>query len=374
STQGGEGLIREALVLRHRLPQVWARVQALEVPAWRARRIARAVYARPADVSDYLDEHVGPVAEKVGTTTIDRLIDEAMLRLHAEERELAQLEALDATGVTLHEESINHTGVADMTIRAPWADLHDFDTTVTEVAHCLEPAHAQEPFEARRARAVGVLADPAHAAALLAAGTQTPGTQTPAEETLGAETPGAGSGRAARRSRRGVHLFVHVTEQSLHGALGGEVARVETTTGGAGRPVLAQQVASWCGRAETEVRVTKVIDLNQPVSVDRYEVGARMALRVALREPTCVFPWCSRPARQCDKDHCTPYAEGGETCDHNLAPLCRRHHRLKTHTAWTYERLPLDIGWRWTDPHGMRYLRDHHGTRPLRRRRHLQTA
>ena len=129
-----------------------------------------------------------------------------------------------------------------------------------------------------------------------------------------------------------------------------------------------------CGRPETEVRVTKVIDLNQPVSVDRYEVGARMALRVALREPTCVFPWCSRPARQCDKDHCTPYAEGGGTCDHNLAPLCRRHHRLKTHTAWTYERLPLDIGWRWTDPHGMRYLRDHHGTRPLRRRRHLQTA
>ena len=100
STQAGEGLIRDALVLRHRLPQVWARVQALEVPAWRARRIASAVYSRPAECPDYLDEHVAPVAEKVGTTTLDRLIDEAMLRLHAEERELAQLEALDATHAT----------------------------------------------------------------------------------------------------------------------------------------------------------------------------------------------------------------------------------------------------------------------------------
>ena len=171
STQAGEGLIRDALVLRHRLPQVWARVQALEVPAWRARRIASAVYSRPADVSDHLDEHVAPVAEKVGTTTIDRLIDEAMLRLHAEERELAQLEALDATHATLHEESINDTGIADMSLRANWADLHDFDTTLTDLAHVLEPLHAQEPFEARRARAIGIIADPAYAAALLAGDT-----------------------------------------------------------------------------------------------------------------------------------------------------------------------------------------------------------
>ena len=69
STQAGEGLIRDALVLRHRLPKVWARVVALEVPVWRARRIAQAVYAHPADVADYLDEHVAAVAERVGVVT-----------------------------------------------------------------------------------------------------------------------------------------------------------------------------------------------------------------------------------------------------------------------------------------------------------------
>ena len=196
STQAGEGLIRDALVLRHRLPQVWARVQALEVPAWRARRIASAVFSRPADVSEYLDEHVAPVAEKVGIITVDRLIDEAMLRLHAEERELAQLEALDATHATLHEESINDTGIADMSLRAEWADLHDFDTTLTDLAHCLEPAHAQEPFEARRARAIGIIADPAHAAALLA-GTDQPDQPDQTELTSQTRHPASRRGRGA---------------------------------------------------------------------------------------------------------------------------------------------------------------------------------
>ena len=76
STQAGEGMLRDALVLRHRLPQVWARVQALEVPAWRARQIARRAFTQPADVTAHLDEHVAPVAEKVGPVTLDRLIDD----------------------------------------------------------------------------------------------------------------------------------------------------------------------------------------------------------------------------------------------------------------------------------------------------------
>ncbi len=285
STQAGEALIRDALVLRHRLPRVWARVVTGEVPVWRARRIAQAVYAQPADVADYLDEHVAGVAERVGVVTVDRLIDEAMLRLHAEERELAQLEQLDATYVTVHEASINHTGIAEATIRADWKDLDDFDTTLTDVAHRLEPVHAGEPFAARRARAVGVLADPARAAALLAG-------------TDEADLPAP---------RYGIHLVVHTTPDTLTG--GNEVARLETTTGGAGRAVLAQQVATWCGQAGQNIKVTEVIDLTRPVTVDRYEVGDRLRTRMTLTHPTCVFPWCTRSARACDADHVIPHKQ-----------------------------------------------------------------
>src|SRR5262245_28300831 len=40
-TEVGKAYVGEALELRHRLPRLWARVQAGDLQAWRARRIAR---------------------------------------------------------------------------------------------------------------------------------------------------------------------------------------------------------------------------------------------------------------------------------------------------------------------------------------------
>jgi hypothetical protein len=48
----------------------------------------------------------------------------------------------------------------------------------------------------------------------------------------------------------------------------------------------------------------------------------------------------------------------------NLAPLCRRHHRAKTHKGWSYRRLP-DGSYRWKDPFGHTYLVNRDGTRYL---------
>jgi len=50
-------------------------------------------------------------------------------------------------------------------------------------------------------------------------------------------------------------------------------------------------------------------------------------------------------------------------------PLCRRHHRAKTHAGWTYT--PLERGsYLWRSPHGYQFLRDHHGTLDVSRDRH----
>ncbi len=114
-----------------------------------------------------------------------------------------------------------------------------------------------------------------------------------------------------------------------------------------------------------------VIDLNQCLSANTDHVPGRIAEHVTLRDHTCVFPWCTRPARTCDKDHVHPRARNGPTCTCNIAPLCRHHHRLKTHTPWTYT--TLDPGtYLWTSPHGHTYLRNPHGTQDVsadRRRR-----
>ena len=66
---------------------------------------------------------------------------------------------------------------------------------------------------------------------------------------------------------------------------------------------------------------------------------------VLLRDAHCVFPGCRRDSRACDLDDITPYipldqgGPPGQTSPSNLAPLCRTHHRIKTHTTWDYKRL-----------------------------------
>ena len=79
--------------------------------------------------------------------------------------------------------------------------------------------------------------------------------------------------------------------------------------------------------------------------------------QIVLRDRTCVFPWCTRPARTaCDHDHAIPRAMGGSTCTCNIAALCRHHHRLKTHSAWRYK-MPEPGVFIWTSPHGYVFLR-----------------
>jgi hypothetical protein len=125
------------------------------------------------------------------------------------------------------------------------------------------------------------------------------------------------------------------------------------------------------------VVVKPVIDLDTCTESDSDQVSEAIKEQVALRDRTCVFPWCTRPARRChpdteehageypcDNDHVIPRARGGPTCSCNIAPLCRRHHRLKTHSPWNY--VVVDPGtYVWTSPHGYQFLRDRIGTQDI---------
>jgi hypothetical protein len=44
---------------------------------------------------------------------------------------------------------------------------------------------------------------------------------------------------------------------------------------------------------------------------------------IRVRQRTCSFPGCRRPAARCDQDHTVPYDQGGRTCECNLAPAYR---------------------------------------------------
>ncbi|MCO6008044.1 HNH endonuclease [Actinoallomurus purpureus] len=76
---------------------------------------------------------------------------------------------------------------------------------------------------------------------------------------------------------------------------------------------------------------------------------------VETRDRTCRFPACRRPAQACDLDHTIPYDQGGVTCECNLAPLCRKHHRLKASAGWTLLH-PEPGQLVWVTPTGRKYF------------------
>lgn len=154
---------------------------------------------------------------------------------------------------------------------------------------------------------------------------------------------------------------MHLNADSLTG--NNPVARL-ARCGGA--PILERQVRDWCGRADTTVKVTPVVDLANHIAVGQYEVPDRLKQQIQWRDNTCVFPHCHRPATSCDLGHIEPYDAGGPTSTHNLAPLCRRHHRLKTHAGWSYQRTG-PTSYLWTSPDGHQHHRDHLGTTEIQR-------
>jgi hypothetical protein len=75
---------------------------------------------------------------------------------------------------------------------------------------------------------------------------------------------------------------------------------------------------------------------------------------IEIRDRTCSFPGCRRPARQCDLDHTRAYDRGGRSCECNLAPLCRLHHKIKQARGWRLTQ-PEPGVLQWTTPSGWRY-------------------
>ena len=346
STTAGKALIRDALVLACRMPLVWDRVLAGDVATWRARRIAQAVLGEPDDVVAYLDTDLEAHAGTIGPVLLERALDAAMLALHPEEREIAQLEALDARYARLEEHTINHTGIAHYAIRGDWADLAAFDDTVAAVAAALGATGCPESLDVRRSMAVGVLADPEATLALLKRG-------------------------PAPKARRRIVLNLNLDPTHLAGL---DPVVLDTH----GRALLDQAVRQWCGRADMRVWVRPVrhcggcpdcSDQQHDESTGTYTPAAHVREAIARRDRHCVFPHCTRPDERCDTDHITPFdhtdpTRGGPTSEANLALLCRHHHRLKTHAGWTYTVIEPGT-YLWHDRYDQHFLRTRHGTTDL---------
>ncbi len=319
TTNGGRAYLADAVELAHRLPEVYARILAGKLPAWKGRRIAKETTILPLEAAAELDARIAPVAHKLSASATQQMIDETIAVVLPEHAQ-AVADTFTTPRVVIDHRQVSFVATSTVYGALDLADALDLDATLDREAEVLLQQGCEASLDARRAMALGRLA-------------------------RGEVAPG-----------RPVTLYVHLP------------AETENTTAvlenGGGRLLTQAQVATWCGQPEVKVTVKPVIDLHDALSSPAYVVPDQIKEHLDLRDRTCVFPHCTRPAKACQKDHIEPFAAGGPTATENLGTLCQHHHNLKTHTRWTYTMLEPGV-FLWRSPHGYTFLRDHQGTHDL---------
>ncbi len=337
STESGRRYLAQAVEAFYRLRRCWRRLEAGELQAWRLCFIAERTQCLSPAAAAFVDGHVAPVAHKIGPAQLERLINEAKARFDPEATEAERLAAAETRHFDINLAAITVAGTVHIDGDVDLADALDLESAVAADARQQLRLGSTESLDVRRSIAAGNLARRQEAFDLT--------TDTPAE--------------ARQRPRRPVVLHVHLSQAAVTGAAatGGELARVRGLHG----PITAEQVRAWCGNPDTQVTVKPVLDLEDHIHVNCYEAPHRLKEQTQLRDVTCAWPYCNRPAEQCDCEHRVPHADDGPTCSCNLAPACRGHHRAKTVGCWSYVTIEPGV-YLWRSPLGYQFLRDHTGT------------
>jgi hypothetical protein len=338
SSEGGCAYVARTLELRYRLTRVWEQVVALRVPVWKAFRVADATMGLCWEAVRYVDQMLAPVLQSCSFAQIERTVAVAIDLHDPEEAERRRVRAADGRRFDVHLGGSGGStdGTVEVSGTLDTADALDLEQAVRRGAKALGDLGCEEPLEVRRSMAVGEMAR--HQLTL---------------DLPGAETDGGG---------RGVTIYAHLSPGQAH---------ADVDNPGAGT-VLVSQLLEWCTKPGVFVKIVPVIDLNTDHTTPAYVPTPTQVRQVRLRDQTCVFPYCTKPAERCDLDHRVPYDkahpdQGGPTASSNLSPLCRRHHRAKTFSTWSYDS-PAPGVYQWTSPTGARFTVTRgrpHGRQPV---------
>jgi hypothetical protein len=386
-------LIADALDLRYRLPRLWDRVLTGGVRAWQARKIAE--QTRPlsweacADVDHALSDLVGmmpwPRFAKILTATILQA-DPALAAERAERARTTQdVFAFDSDD-----------GLKTIIAKAAAGDAIWFLATINRIAEILAAQGDTNPVGTRRARAIGILAQPAEALRLLIEHQHDP--DQPNKSTKSAETdatnqddgepdvphedededetgsapdttcededqPGSAPdatsqdedgcepevdptaddhqslsttvppGFRGQAAGPRVVLHFHLAEAALRA--GHAIVRPED-----GGPLTLNQLVDFLAGSGCQVRIQPVLDPTEVAPVDGYEIPALLRAAVKARQIADVFPFGTCLSPHIDIDHTERYVSmdyggpPGQTRLGNLGPMARPGHRAVTHGGW----------------------------------------
>ncbi len=368
--RAGLQLVADTLELHYRLPRLWALVQAGTLAAWKARHVAAQTTHLSRAAASFVDRHLSVLARRgdLPPGKVRPLIHEALLQHDPEVAAGVEEAALHKRGVWFdHRQS---TATTTLTGILDTLDAIDLDHTLSDIAAQLKQLGDTDHLDTRRAHALGLLAHPQRALDLFTHPAADTDTSTradsahPTSSTAGAGNAGDEQGSSPfRRTSATVYLHINLADLATNptvgsGEAGGGGGWVEKL--GAASLQVLQDWLTRIGLHGPGVTIRPVLDMRRADprvdaciaprtdAVDRHDPPEWMRELVILRDRHCVFPGCGVDARSCDLDHIEPYlplnAGGppGQTHPGNLAALCRRHHRAKTHRAWSYQRRPPD--------------------------------
>jgi hypothetical protein len=385
-------LIADALDVRYRLPRLWARVLTGGVRAGQARKIAEQTrclsWQACADVDHALSDFVGMMPWPRFARILSATILEADPALAAERAERART-AQDVFSFD------SEDGLKTVVAKAAAGDAIWFLATVNRIAEILAARGDTDPVGIRRARALGILAQPAEALRLLMEHqhdrTDQPNESSerePAEpDATFDDEPDAPSEREpesdvepddhyslsmapppafdAKAARPRVVLHFHLSDAALRS--GHALVRCED-----GGPLRLAELVEFLGRTGCQIRIQPVLDPTEVAPVDGYEIPQRLRAAVRARQIADVFPFGTCLSSTMDLDHTERYmptdygGPPGQTRLGNLGPMARPGHRAETHGGWA-KRQPEPGYFVHRSPNGYVYLVTNQGTLALGR-------
>jgi hypothetical protein len=319
-------MIGDALDLRHRLPLIWAAVQAGQVPAYQARVIAKATRHLTIEQAGWVDQKLAPALGALPWGRVQTLLDAAIIEADPDGAEQQAADAVRERFVRLGRKSEH--GLKLIIARATAGDAIWFKATIDRIAEILGKQGDTDPVEVRRSKAIGVLAQPALALQLLCQhqdddwdGPAEPSddAEEPPEDEFGFDDAQSDADHTAaqadadltaaqatpdplpdpqvggehqslqilpppfgpQRARPRAVIYVHLSAEALTAGAG--IARVENVG-----PILLSRLRLLLGEHCT-INLKPVIDLPAGhTPIDAYEIPASLREQLQLRYPRCV--------------------------------------------------------------------------------------
>ena len=262
----GARLLADALDLTHRLPRLWARVQALQIPAWQARRAAQHTHQLSLEAARWVDDRLAD-RTGCGPILVDRLVADAIARFDPEEHARREDQGKASWDVELvHPAPTEFAGTSELHARGDTLDLTKFYDLVCDTA-----APAPRPRRHRRARRP-----------------QGQSVRRARRPRRTARPPSTCAALVPTRRAGKVRLYLHVDADDLDAdQRGRDVERLG--------PATIAKIKDWVGHAQ--VTIQPVLDMGRGDAVDQHDPPAWMREIVILRDRHCVFPGCRVDAR-----------------------------------------------------------------------------